>query len=228
MPTKTVVCYVRCSSTQQAEAGVTIEAQKEALASHCAANGWTVTEVIVDAGVSGSVPLEQRPGGSQVIELVRRKKVSAVVAVKLDRIFRNAADALNSTDQWARKNVGLVLLDLGGSTLDTTSTMGRLLLTVMAGVGEAERALAGERTKAALAHKRKQGLRVSGKAPIGYSFEGDRVVENSYEQMVLSKARALRAQGYSFAKIAKGLNDKGYKCRGKKWYSTTLRSCIPA
>jgi hypothetical protein len=44
-------------------------------------------------GVSGTKPLTSRPGGSRLLHLIKTKKVQHVVALKLDRLFRNASDA---------------------------------------------------------------------------------------------------------------------------------------
>lgn len=221
------VAYIRCSTSTQAEIGCTLSAQEDAIRRYCDANGIKLEAVIVDAGVSGSTPFGAREGGKAVLAHIKRKRVSTIIATKLDRMFRDAADCLVSTDAWTKKGVGLVLLDLGGgATLDTKSPVGRLLLTVMAGVNEAERAFIGERTRVALQHKKAQGLRVSGKAPLGWSFVDGLLVEDKHEQEVLCKARALRAAGYSFNRIAKELNSRGVKSRGEKWYPAALKTAI--
>ena len=223
---KKVVAYIRCSTTTQVEEGVSLEAQEAAIRSYCHANGLELAEVLIDAGVSGSTPLENRPQGARLPMLMKRKGISAVVATKLDRCFRSSHDALATTDKWAKKNVGLILLDLGGAVLDTTTTMGRLMLTMVAGFGEAERSLIAERTKSALQHKKAQGLRVSGRAPLGFRFSAGRLVEDEQEQKVLSKVRTLRGLGYSWRKIADTLNKQSVPCRGKKWYASALHAAV--
>ena len=70
---------------------------------------------------------------------------TAVVAAKLDRLFRDAADCLNMSRRWDDAEVGLHLIDMG---IDTRSAMGRAFLTMAAGFAELERNLIGERTKA--------------------------------------------------------------------------------
>jgi len=223
---KRVIGYIRCSTTTQSEEGVSLEAQEASIRAYCHANGLDLVEVVADAGVSGAMPLEIRPQGQRLPSLMKQKKVSAIVATKLDRCFRSSHDALATTDKWAKKNIGLILLDLGGMVLDTTTTMGRLMLTMVAGFGEAERSLIAERTKAALQHKKAQGLRVSGKPPLGFRFSAGRLVEDDQEQKVLSKVRSLRTLGYSWRKIAAALNEQGVPCRGAKWYASALHTAI--
>jgi hypothetical protein len=60
-------------------------------------------EIIVDEGVSGGKELASRPGGCRVVELAGKCKVQAVIACKLDRLFRDAADCLNTTKAWDKK-----------------------------------------------------------------------------------------------------------------------------
>ncbi len=65
---------------------------------YCADRHLEVVEIMVDDGISSGKHLSQRPGGQRLIELVRSKKVHHVVRAKLDRLFRNSADALWSIE----------------------------------------------------------------------------------------------------------------------------------
>lgn len=109
-----------------------------------------VAEVILDDGVSGSVPLDQRPSGV----VGRLKRGDTLVAVRLDRLFRSAPDALKWLDLFNGRGVAVVLLDL---KLDFASPIGRLVYTVMAACAELERNMTRQRTKDALAELKAQG-----------------------------------------------------------------------
>ena len=148
------VCYIRVSTQEQANTGVSLAPQEERLRAYCTMQGLEVAAVVREEGVSGSKPLGSRPGGAEVLRMVARREVSHVVALKLDRLFRNAADALAQTEAWDKAGVGLHLVDMGGQSLNTSSAMGRMMLTMMAGFAEFERALIAERTASALAHKK--------------------------------------------------------------------------
>ena len=74
------------------------------------------------------------------------KKVGHIVALKLDRLFRDAADALHQSRAWDKAEIALHLVDMGGQSLNTASAMGRFFLNMMAGVAELERNLIAERT----------------------------------------------------------------------------------
>lgn len=88
---RVVVGYVRVSTEEQAAEGVSLDAQEAALRAYSAMRGLTLVEVVIDAGVSAGKPLSSREGGRRVLDLVKRGKVGAVIAWKLDRLFRDRA-----------------------------------------------------------------------------------------------------------------------------------------
>ena len=151
--------YVRVSTVEQADHGVSLEAQRAQARGYAAYKGLNVIEVISEQGVSGSVALAQRPGGARLMELVQSDHINTVIAVKLDGLFRDAADCLMVTKQWDEVGTNLHLIDMGGQAVDTSSSIGRFFLTVMAGVAEMERGLMIERTRAALGQLQAQGKR---------------------------------------------------------------------
>lgn len=224
--TTQAIAYIRVSSDLQAEKGISIEAQKAAVLAYAASKGLTLCDVVVDAGVSAGVALAKREGGKRVVAAVKSKKVDVVIAVRLDRLFRNAGECLTTIDLWSKKNVALVLLDCGGMELDSANPISKMVLTFMAGIAEHEKVLVGARTKAALDHKRSKGLRTNIRAPIGFKFQDGMVVEHAEEQVALKQIRALHQAGFSAGRIAKALNDRGVPARGDRWWKTTIQRLV--
>jgi len=138
------VAYVRVSTEEQATEGISLEAQNHRVRAYCELRGLELVDIITDAGVSAGKPLARRDGGARLLHLIRRGEAVAVVAFKLDRLFRNCADCLTVTATWDRSGVALHLIDLGGQAVDTSTAMGRFFLTVMAGAAEMERGLVAE------------------------------------------------------------------------------------
>jgi len=213
------IAYLRVSTAEQAEQGVSLDAQRAAVTAYCAMRRLDLVAVVEDAAVSAGTPLADRPGGAELVGAVARRRVAHVVAFKLDRLFRDAADCLTVTGEWDRRGVALHLVDLGGATVDTSTAMGRFFLTVLAGAAEMERTLIRERTRMALAHKRAKGERVSGEAPFGYRFDGGRVVEDAAEQRTLALVAQLRRDGLSLRKVAAELTRRGVRTRRGTAYS---------
>ena len=220
---KKAACYVRVSTEEQATEGVSLDAQRESLAAYCAMRQLEVVEMISDEGVSAGKPLVKRPGGERLLELVDTRKIDAVVAYKLDRLFRKAAECLNVAENWQQMGVDVHLVDLGGQAVDTSSAMGKFFLTIMAGVAEMERNLIRERTRTAMQHKIRAG-EFTGVAPLGWKPDEDQVKleQHDSEQIAIQRALELRAQGDSIRKIAKTLVEEGHEPRGATWHPTTV------
>jgi site-specific DNA recombinase len=62
-----VALYMRVSSEEQRDAG-TIQMQSDSLTRRAAACGFEVAEVYPDDGVSGAIPLHERPEGRRLLE----------------------------------------------------------------------------------------------------------------------------------------------------------------
>jgi len=216
------VLYVRVSTLDQAEHGVSLQAQEERLAAYATANGLRVVAVLRESGVSGTIPLALRDEGKRLSDLAALGKVRHVVALKLDRLFRSAVDALSTVQEWDRCGVALHLVDMGGQSLNTGSAVGRMMLTMMAGFAQFERDLTAERTKAALAHKRKKG-EVYAPTPFGKVRRGSRLEDHEGEQEVLSLIRQWRDAGNTLRGIAARLNASGVASkRGGAWHASTV------
>jgi len=224
------VLYIRVSTTEQATEGVSLEAQEARLRAYCTMRGLEVVEVVTDAGVSAGKALDAREGGRRVLELIGSGAAGAVVAYKLDRLFRDCADCLTVTREWDRTSVALHLVDLGGQTLDTSTAMGRFFLTVMAGAAELERGLVGERTKSALAHKRSKGEKTGGRVPYGWQLgaDGKTLEPHAGEQELMAVGREYRDAGLSLRGIASRLEAHGLQSRSGRRFSAQGISTVLA
>ncbi len=122
------VGYVRVSTDQQADHGIGLETQLESLRAYALIHKLNLVEIISDEGISGTIPLKDRAGGARLTDMLGRK-VRHVVALKLDRLFRNAADALAQTELWDRQGITVHLIDVGGTSINSSSAVGRMFLT---------------------------------------------------------------------------------------------------
>lgn len=218
--------YLRVSTLEQLK-GVSLDAQEERLRAYCQMNGLDVRpgDVIREEGVSASVPLHKRPGGARLLGRIS-DGVTNVVALKLDRVFRDAEDALRQTKAWDREGVVLHLIDMGGASLNTASAMGRMLLTTMAGFAELERNLISERTALSLAHKRQHRQKFN-HPPFGFDVVGSALVENPAEIAVVGLIRERRDDGWSLDMIAQALNEDGVPTKlHARWYARTIKNLL--
>jgi site-specific DNA recombinase len=217
------IAYVRVSTAHQE---ISPDVQRERIEAYCKLAGLILIDVIVECGVSAKIRLAKRPSASKLAALLKQG-VCHVIALKLDRLFRNAADALATTEEWNRIGVRLHLVDLGGSSVDTSSSTGRMFLTMLAAFAEFERNVIGERTSAALQHLSASG-KVLGQAPFGFDVIGSRLVVNDAEQAVLARLRAMRSAGGTFRGIAATLNAEALPCKrtGTCWHAAGIQKLL--
>jgi DNA invertase Pin-like site-specific DNA recombinase len=91
-----------------------------------------------------------------------------------------------------------------------------------------ERRLIGERTKAALAHKRSKSEKTGGDIPFGYDLAQGILVKNDEEQGVIRIIRRLHGQGLSLRGICTELESEGHKTKrgNDKWHPETIAHII--
>ncbi len=222
------VLYLRVSTQEQAKSGVSMGAQEERLRAYCAAVGLDVVHVVREEGVSAGRPLQARPGGDKMLRLLSANAAQHVVALKLDRLFRSTEDALHWAQQFEQRAITLHLADMGGQNLNTSSAMGRMMLTLLASFAEFEKNLIAERTAIALEHKKRNG-KVYGHPPYGFdvSEDGKDLVPNEPEQKTLKYIFQWRGEGASLYVVATRLNDLGVPGKkGGKWHPATIAHIV--
>ncbi len=190
--------YCRVSTAEQANGGLSLEAQQQQITGYAMMKGWTVAAFFVEAGVSGSVPLADRPEGQRMLTSLQPGDV--VITAKLDRAFRSAADALGTLEQLKHDKIGLHMIDLGGDV--TGNGISKLVFTILSAVAENERDRIRERVRDAKRHRVTRRLYNGGKRPFGFEVEDGRLVPNAQEQAALARGRALRESGKSYRDIA--------------------------
>ena len=222
-----VVAYLRCSTTEQANDGLSLDAQTTRIQSWATATGATIVETVVDAGVSGTKPLASREGGQRIASLLSAKTpdVDAVVVMRLDRLGRDAAESLTLYKRFRTGKVGLVSIV---DQVDLATAHGRAMAGVSAVFAELERALIAQRTVDALAELKRQ-RRPWNHPPYGWSVRGERLVRDRREQEVLAVMRHMRGEGASYRKVAEFLRDSEIPTkRGGRWEAATVRSALLA
>jgi DNA invertase Pin-like site-specific DNA recombinase len=216
------VAYVRVSTGKQ---DLSLDAQEERIRLYCQTYGLELVEVIRERAVTGKLKLNKRPEGQRIAELTGAG-VCHIIALKLDRLFRNAGDALNHVEQWEQAGISLHLVDMGGQSVNTGSSMGKMMITMLAGFAEFERNMIAERTTAALNYKKAHG-QVYNHVPYGFKAKDGMLTADATEQAVVAKMTALRADGISYNRIADTLNADGILTKhGSSWHSQTVANTL--
>ena len=93
----------------------------------------------------------------RVMALAQRREIDAVLVTKLSRWGRSTTDLLATLKELETRRVSLVALN--GMTFDLTTSHGRMMATLLAGIAEFERALILGRTSAGREAAKQRGVR---------------------------------------------------------------------
>lgn len=229
-PKTRVIGYVRVSSEQQADEGVSLDAQREKLAQYAALFDLNLVAVHVDAGLSAKTL--ERPGLEAALTDLREGRADGLLVAKLDRLTRSVRDLGTLLDRYFA--TGKYALLSVNEQIDTRSAAGRLMLNLLGAVSQWEREAIGERTRDALHHLRAKGVKL-GRVGLGWErpegevdAEGRRVLRASEEeQATVERIVELRREGLSLRAIAAVLTNEGRLTkRGGKWEGETVRNVL--
>lgn len=225
--------YIRISDPRSAERGYSTSAQMTAITEHCERQGWSLSEVLVDDGISGR--LLMRPEVRRLLQLAEQRAFELLVLVKLDRSGRENRIIQEFLDQFRRRGIGVQFVE--HATGDSPAN--RLLLNVLGGVSQFELEQIRLRTTGGRHEKAKRGL-----IPANVEIYGYRQVRKWEEQadptltagtlvIVPEEAEVVRelfqrfAEGRSLKGEAARLNELGIRGkRGALWNLSQIRRTL--
>lgn len=210
-----VAVYARVSSEDQAERG-TIENQVEFATKYCDLHELDIVGWYKDDGVTGTLPLEQREAGRQLLQDAKEQLFETVLIYKLDRLGRSARIILNAVHDL--ETLGVKVRSMT-EPFDTGDASGRFLLTILAGVADLERENILARMSAGADRAAREGKWLGGIVPYGYYVNNEGYLEVSEEPLPgfeMSEADVIRLiyrltvdQHMSTVQIADYLNALG-------------------
>ena len=216
---KKAIGYIRVSTEQQADEGVSLAAQRAKITAWCVLNDYELVAIYEDVGISGKT-VSKRP--QLQAALSEMKKGMALVVYSLSRLARSTKNCIEIADELKATGSDLVSLT---EKIDTSSAMGEFFFTLIAALGQMERKVIGERTKAALAHKKANGEKYA-PVPFGYAEVNRRLEVVKHEADLIDEIFSKRASGETLQSIALALNEQGVIGKqGGKWYASSV-SCI--
>lgn len=223
-----VYVYVRASTASQDDSPAI---QTEIAQKYTASKSLgTVDAVFSDPATSGSTPMAERKSGQKMLEVLRAGDI--VIVVRMDRAFRNLADAASVIDRFVRLNAQLHIIDSPLGTINMLDPFAKYMFQNFAALAELERELTTKRIIEGKRYARSMG-RLDGNAiPIGYMTkthptEKTRngsvrryLVPNPHERNILYECWMLRRKGWPWYSIWAHMNNKGVTTRaGKPIYS---------
>ncbi len=166
----------------------------------------------IDEDVSGKIPLQERPKGKLLWNLIQPG--DAIAFTKVDRCFRSLVDAASTLEKWKTLGIRVHILDLG---IDVNTPAGELFFSQLAAFAQFERAMIGLRVREAQAHNRRTGKPYNKTRPIGWRRQGDCYVPLQSERKLAERIISWRDRGESLPTIALRLCKENLRSAGGSW-----------
>ena len=179
--------YCRVSTDLQS-----VDMQRQALAQHLQREGvaYEACAEYVDEGWSGKN--QKRPAWEALNKALHEGAHDTVYIYSLSRAGRSAAQVLTWLETVRARDVRVVFIK---ENYDLSTPMGRLALTIMAGVAEMEREQIAERTKEGIKAHRHKGAQWGGAKVIDPSRPGCRRFTDEEEATIAARARETSVKG---------------------------------
>ncbi len=213
------VGYIRVSTGLQVATGTSLAAQEVQIRDWARTKSLEV-EVYSDEGQSGAS--SHRPELQAALDAACARGCPLVV-YSLSRLARSTKDALSISERLDAAGADLLSLS---ESIDRTSAAGKMVFRMLAVLAEFERDLISERTRAALAHKKANGERVSKDPAYSWKLDGSRLVIDVDEQRAIALIRRLSASGETPRAICRHLSTYGHYPRGARWHPETVRRIL--
>ncbi|ATR19398.1 DNA-invertase (plasmid) [Roseomonas mucosa] len=216
-----VVAYYRVSTERQGRSGLGLNAQRERCTTFAVQNGLEIVEAFTEVETGkGSDALDRRPQLVLALAAAKRQR-SVMLAAKLDRLSRDVHFIAGLMVQ----RVPFLVAELGAD-------VDPFMLHIYAALAEKERRMISERTRAALAAHKRQGVRLgnptnlneAGRAgAAATAAEARRFAENVVPIILQAQVSGVT----SLRGIAAVLDARGIRTpRGGRWGATQVRAVL--
>jgi len=210
------IIYLRVSTQGQAVDGYGLAVQEEACRAYAESAGLTVTHVLRDEAVSGTLPAHERPGLMDALTLLKDDEADALIVARLDRLARQlTTQEVILAESW-KLGREVHAADTGKVHKDDPDDPMRTAMRQMAGVfAELDRAMTVKRLRDGRRAKAAKGGKSVGRYGYGYCKEGPIVAELE----VMRSVHEQRRRGANWKLIAADLNSRGLAPRNAAAWS---------
>jgi len=220
MTMKQAIALTRVSTSEQGKSGLGLAAQEAAIRAFAAAEGFEVVELFSEVA-SGAQGIDERAGLKAALLKAKKLRCPVIVA-KLDRLSRDVA----FISGLMARGVPFIVSELG-------SDVDPFVLHLYAALGEKERKLIGQRTKAALAAKKAQGVVLGNRTNLSEAQAKGQatnaVKAAAFAARVVPTIKQLKAQNMTLDQIAAELTVRNVATlNGGEWHKSTISRLLKA
>lgn len=211
---KRAVILLRAS--MDADDRTTLVTQEHECNAYASNSLMEVVGTFVDDGRSGYKPGTPRPGFDSAMRMIETGQADVLIVWKLDRMVRNL---MRFMETWQR------IQKAGGEFVsvveqfDTTTTMGKLMLMIVAAFAEMESEMKRDRAIPFHDMRKREGLPPGGPRPYGYKRTDGALEVIDHEAAVIRGMVANVLAGLSLSIIAESIKSES----GSKQVPMTLR-----
>lgn len=215
-----VVGYIRVSTAEQAEEGYSIDAQQNVISQKCKFEGKELIGIYADRGISGK-SMVNRLQLQQMLQDAKEGKFDEVWVWKTNRLARNQYDLLTIVKKLESYNVAFKSCS---EAFDTTTASGKLMMNVLASIGEFERETIVDNVKMGMKQRARTG-KWNGGIILGYKSVPTNETETRLEIVpeeagTVRKIFELYASGKGLKAIANQINHEGYETKKGNMFTT--------
>src|SRR3984893_12612607 len=219
VPTVRCAIYTRKSTEEGLDQEFnSLHAQREAGEAYVKSQkhlDWTLVSTHYDDGGFTGGNLD-RPALQQLLQDIEARRIDCVTVYKVDRLSRSLLDFARLVDQFDQRSVSFVSVT---QQFNTTTSLGRLTLSILLSFAQFEREIIGERTRDKMSAARRKGKWVGGIPVLGYDVDprGGRLIVNDAEAARVREIFGLYQTHRSLVEVAVQLGGK--RRTNKSWKS---------
>jgi DNA invertase Pin-like site-specific DNA recombinase len=147
-----IAIYARVSTRDQS-----CELQIRDLRAYCQARGFDLVREYMEVGQSGAK--DSRPELNKLMDEARKRQFDAIVVWRFDRFARSTKHLLLALDEFRSLDIQLISYH---ENVDTSTSLGQALFTIVSAVAQLEHDIIRERVNAGI-----QNARANGKNSVG-------------------------------------------------------------
>ena len=218
--------YLRVSTETQAEKGYGLEAQRAEIEKHAAANGITLADVFIDAGISGAAKdtdddneaISRRAGLLELLAAL--EDGDAVLVLNTSRLWRSDNTKVLIRRELMKRKARIISIEQPKYDMYAKDPNDRLIAGIIELLDEWERLSIALKLARGRTVKAKRGDKPAGVCPYGYQYTEDKkaVIIDDNEAALVRFMYTEGQKGRSLGQIADALNEQGVTTRqGKQW-----------
>lgn len=212
-----VVAYLRVSTSTQVEFGFGLEMQLDNIKKYCHNNKLEIKKVFQDKGVSGTK--SDRPALAEMMDyLSENDDIKTIVVFSTSRLWRESTTQAIITHDLKKIGAEVIALDNQKFSLYSEGT-DKLFNAIMVALDDYDRYQTTKKLAKGRRSKAKQGIKACGTAPIGYKWDGNRIVIDSNTVDTVKVIYSKYMQLGTIGKVKKWMDDNNYTTNNGKYFS---------